>query len=110
MCFRVSGVRSSLVSWLVGSRSVVFVFCLGASALRGCGGFPRFFSRVTGAVPRTGNVFQVPLLEETAGIVVVAYMDSLRAHFGMLCLGEDASERADLFASATVERHRLQIL
>ena len=30
-------------------------------------------------------------------------MDSLRVHFGMLYSGEDARERAHLFASTTVE-------
>ena len=95
---RSSRVRCSLVSWLVGGRSVVFVFCLVASALRACDGFPRFFSRVTGTVPRTGKVVSGIPWADTAGIVVVAYMDILRALFGMLDLGENASERAHLFA------------
>ena len=60
---------------------------------------PSFPFPCDGAVPRTGKVFQVSLLPDTAGIVMVAYMDSLPAHFGMLWLGEDASEHAHLFAT-----------
>ena len=56
-----------LPSLLVGDPSFFFSFCLVVSALRACGGFPLFFSRVTGAVPRTGKVFQVSPLVDTAG-------------------------------------------
>ena len=51
-CFRVS------VLLVVGPSCLCSVFCLVVAVLLSCEFIPRFFSLVTGAVPRTGKVFQ----------------------------------------------------